>query len=311
MEYEYIKHLEGTSLKTFVVTINHRLFHFHSDMELLLVIEGTIKIISGQKQFFLRKDDIFLTNKNEIHSLLAQNEPNVLLVIQFDPNLCKSYFPQMSRMHFNDRLIQKDSHIEYWQNLKECLIDIIHCYSQKYTGYPLQMMSILNQMLYCLIRYADYTEIEERQLVKEKRNMDRLHRILDTIQQNYMNKITLKKIAEDENLDMYYLSHFIKEHLGITFLQYLNKLRLEKAEELLLNTDMRNIDICMECGFSDYKYLQNAFLKEYHCSPSEYKKIHKEKTSHSFWYSERTQQHVIMDDNEAFLRLSKYIVKQS
>ena len=72
-----------------------------------------------------------------------------------------------------------------------------------------------------------------------------------------------------ENLDMSYLSHFIKNKLGITFREYVNRLRLERAADLVANTRMRMIDICIDCGYSDYRYLNKAFLEEFKMTPSQ------------------------------------------
>ena len=55
MEYEFIKHIAGTGLKTFVVAINWRELHFHNDMELLLVLDGSISMDDGKQRYTLKK----------------------------------------------------------------------------------------------------------------------------------------------------------------------------------------------------------------------------------------------------------------
>ncbi len=90
-----------------------------------------------------------------------------------------------------------------------------------------------------------------------------------------MNKIRLSDIAKSEHLSMSYLSHFIKDNLNQTFQEYLNNIRFSHAREMLMEKRMKFIDICMECGFSDYRYLYQAFLKNYGCTPKEYQNLHK------------------------------------
>ena len=63
--------------------------------------------------------------------------------------------------------------------------------------------------------------------------------------------------------------HLIKNRLGISFREYVNRLRLERAAYLVVNTQMRMIDVCVECGYSDYRYLNRAFLKEYGMTPAQ------------------------------------------
>jgi AraC-like DNA-binding protein len=60
--------------------------------------------------------------------------------------------------------------------------------------------------------------------------------------------------------------------LNQTFQEYLNTLRLNHAKILVATTEKRLIDICIECGFSDYRYLYKAFKESFGCTPYEYRK---------------------------------------
>ena len=99
----------------------------------------------------------------------------------------------------------------------------------------------------------------------------RIHRITGYIDEHYTQKLLLSDIAESENLSLYYLSHFFKDTLNMTFQEYLAKKRSERARELLLQTNYSLLDISMACGFSDLKYLQSSFQKYYGCTPKDYK----------------------------------------
>ena len=296
MEYEFIKHISGTSLKTFVVSINWRELHFHNDMEIFLVLKGSVNIDDGQQRHLLKRNDIFISNRNAIHSLRRTQEENLLMVLQLDPLLCKKYYPRIAHVRFTKRHILRESSPEYWEMFRTCMEKIVACYCKKEEGYALELVSILNHMLFRMLGHDDYTVLDEKTAAAENRNMDRLQRIIEFMRENYMYPITLKEIAERENLDMYYLSHFIKTHLGISFQNYLNRMRGEKAEYLLLHTDLSHIDICMECGFSDYKYLNKVFLKEFGCTPGEYRKKYR---IDSVQITEENEQHTVMDVNRA------------
>lgn len=297
MEYEFIKHIAGTGLKTFVVAINWRELHFHNDMELLLVLDGSVSMDDGKQRYILKKNDIFLSNKNAIHSLRRTHEDNLLMVIQFDPNLCKEYYPKIPRVRFSQNHIKKDSDGQYWEMLYRCMREIVSCYSKKHDGFAIEMMSILNHMLFCMLQNDQYTILDEKTAAAENRNMERLRRVIEFVRGNYMYPITLKEIAEKEKLDMCYLSHFIKAHLGISFQNYLNRMRVEKAEYLLLHTDLSHIDICMECGFSDYKYLNKTFEKGFGCSPADYREKYR---TCSMRVDEQNEQHIVMEVSRAF-----------
>jgi AraC-like DNA-binding protein len=307
-DYELIRHFEGTHFTTFFISINHRLYHWHSDFEVLLLIEGSVIVNTAQKQYELNKDDLFLINQNEIHSLARTKENNTILAIQFDPKFCKSYFPKLQRLKFLVRQIKRNEYPDLWEDLRKSMTDIVMDYFRKETGYQLKLMSTLNMLIYRLLRDLQYEIIDEDRLFTENKNLARLNRIINCIQNNYTNKISLKDLAENENLDMYYLSHFIKKQLGISFQEYVNKIRLEKALDLITHTSKTHLDICIECGFSDYRYLSKLFLKEYGCTPlrykSEYKDLHP-----IFLSADYGEQHRFMDKNEALDKFIQYLNK--
>lgn len=306
MENEYIKHIEGMDIKCFLVSISNRIPHLHRDMEILFILDGSVIIKLADSQHILKKNDIFLIERNEIHSLFRTEEDNLILALQFDVNFCKSYFPAFSRIHFLDRHIIPSEQPAGWDKLKTCIKGIIYAYSIKQSGYPLEIMNLLNSLCYNFITLCRHEEMNEDIFALEERQTRRLSRIVEHIHSNYMNKVTLTDLAKKENLDMYYLSHFIKKSLGMSFQQYLNKVRLDKATELMLNTNKRKLDICLESGFSDYRYLTKAFLKEYGCSPAAYKVQYK---NHKIHLREQSNdnQHIVAGMELAFDRTMSYL----
>ncbi|MDL2237032.1 AraC family transcriptional regulator [Christensenellaceae bacterium OttesenSCG-928-K19] len=292
MEYELIRHAEGTNLKLFLVSINRRVTHYHSDIELFMVLRGSVWVSTGNERYPLQRDDIFLANKYEMHSLSRADDENVLLVVQFDPNSFKQYFPKISNIKFTQRLINEKTNKAYWGSLNECFGGLFRSYRKKCDGYQLEMMGILNHLLFSMVQHDAYVELKEKEISAEKRNMKRITRILDYLHQNYMHQVTLKALAKEEGLDMYYLSSLIKKQLGVSFQEYLTHLRVEKAQQLLAHTDLNHMDICMECGFSDYKYLNNSFIKRMGCLPDEYRQKNRKAARVE---EEQTEQHRIMD----------------
>jgi AraC-type DNA-binding domain-containing proteins len=304
-EYEFINHMKGTFFNTFLISINRRLYHWHSDIELLLVIEGSVIVNTPENEYLLNKDDLFLLNSNKVHSLARTKENNTLIAIQFDPKLSKTYFPKLQRIRFLNKLIDKNDYPECSKVVKKCLLDFVADYYKKDNGYEFKLMSTLNMIIYYLLKYVPYEEVVEYILFAEQKNLERLSRIIDYIHDNYMHKISLKNLAASENMDMYYMSHLIKKQLGISFQEYLNKKRLEKSVELLTQTNWRNIDVCIESGFSDYRYLCKAFIKEYGCTPSNYKLQYKE-LKPVISASDTEEQQRFIDQYEALEKLILY-----
>lgn len=94
---------------------------------------------------------------------------------------------------------------------------------------------------------------------------------LKYIDDNYGNFISLEKVAEVIGLNPVYLSYLFKKIKKENFSEYLNKVRLEKAEELLRNSTLRIGEISEEVGYKDARYFSSLFKKRTGMSPNEYR----------------------------------------
>ncbi|MBQ3890330.1 MAG: helix-turn-helix transcriptional regulator, partial [Lachnospiraceae bacterium] len=69
----------------------------------------------------------------------------------------------------------------------------------------------------------------------------------------------------------YYLSRIFKENTKENFIDYLTKLRIEKAKDLLNSTQYSMKEICTMCGYSDPNYFSKSFRKNVGVTPTEYR----------------------------------------
>ena len=306
-EYEIVEYLEGLNLKVFVsciVSHNHSKFHWHREIELLYILDGPVVVYTENAQYQLETNDIFIINSNEAHCIQKTSNVNSILIFQITADFCHSYYPDLKNLMFIDRHFSSsnDNTKKIWRSLYNYIVDIMFILAKKNkTAFQLKIMGIINNIFFQLLSNSKYEIISNEKTVIDTRNIKRLNRIIAYMQENYMYKISLSDLAENENLDMYYLSHFIKKHLGLSFQKYLNKLRLAKAIQLLISTDNRTIDICIESGFSDYRYLCKAFAEEYGCTPSQYKVKHPEKQQEYLSNCQNdSQQYILMDLQNTF-----------
>ena len=94
------------------------------------------------------------------------------------------------------------------------------------------------------------------------------------INNHFQEKISLADIAQKEDLSIAYLSRFFKTQIGQSFQSYINALRLEHAIFLLTNTNKTILDISIESGFSDLKYMTKAFSEKFNMTAGEYRRLH-------------------------------------
>lgn len=92
------------------------------------------------------------------------------------------------------------------------------------------------------------------------------------IDENYQQKIELENLAKIGGYNVNYTSQFFKRQLGVSFLEYVLRLRLREATVRLVNSNDAVAHIASSCGFADIKAFNVAFKKHFHTTPSEYRK---------------------------------------
>ena len=91
------------------------------------------------------------------------------------------------------------------------------------------------------------------------------------IHENYHKDITLKTVSKVVNVSPNYFSKIFKDETGSNFIDYLTDLRIEKAKELLCDSNYYNKEICFQIGYSDPNYFSRIFKRIVGVTPTEYK----------------------------------------
>lgn len=92
------------------------------------------------------------------------------------------------------------------------------------------------------------------------------------VHENYMKDISLETIAERFFFNPSYFSSYFKNNAGMNFSDYLQKIRMEKAGELLRKHNLRVYEVAEKVGYQNVKYFNKVFKKEYGVSPDEYRR---------------------------------------
>lgn len=103
-------------------------------------------------------------------------------------------------------------------------------------------------------------------------NNHMIHNILDYITDHYNEQLSLKQLADEFHFNYYYLSSYFSYHNKEGFSEYLNKIRVEKAAELLRNETIPVSEISYMVGYSDHSYFCKVFKKLKNATPSKFRK---------------------------------------
>lgn len=91
------------------------------------------------------------------------------------------------------------------------------------------------------------------------------------IYEHYMDTLSLDILAEKVYLTPHYLSSIFSQEKKIGISKYIKNIRMEKAEELLRNTNMKVQDICKAVGYSNLSYFCKTFRNEFGVTPEKYR----------------------------------------
>lgn len=100
------------------------------------------------------------------------------------------------------------------------------------------------------------------------------------VEENFSYELTLSSLAEMFHLNETYLSGLFKQHVGITFSDYVTKLRMAKAEQLLQENELKLTDIAMLVGYSSSSYFSTSFKKNMGKSPKDYREWYLKNHTH-------------------------------
>lgn len=119
------------------------------------------------------------------------------------------------------------------------------------------------------------TELSQTQpLYLDSSEDSTMNEVKDYLQQQACSKIYLKELSSSIHLSPVQLTRRFRTAFGITPVDYITTLRLEKAKHLLTETELTLAAIAMECGYENEFYLSRVFTKKVKINPSTYRKIH-------------------------------------
>ena len=133
-----------------------------------------------------------------------------------------------------------------------------------------QQITGMQDMVHWLRSYTQ--RCLERLREKKPQVSRQTKRVLDYINENYMNAISLGDAAEYVGLSESHLCRLLKNDIGESFVNILNKIRIQKAEQLIDSENYKVYEVAEQVGFSNYAYFYQVFRKLTGISPTEYQK---------------------------------------
>lgn len=245
-------------------------FHWHTEYEFVLVLEGSFKLSLDGKETPLQKGDVALIQGGTVHGGQPSECIYECMVLDLQQmlefkNTSSSLNALLSENHL---LISRYSNGSAVSLLADRMFEAME---KEYDGYEFTVKGLLFQILGELIKGKCYSDKSDINTVYAKRTRQ-LKNSLRLIRSNYQRPISLEELAAQADMSPKYFCRFFKEMVNRTPIDYLNYYRTERACEMLISGESNITEIALDCGFNDLSYFIKTFKKYKGLSPKQYQK---------------------------------------
>ena len=270
-EYEVLAYPKLNHVRASIVHIINRNTHVHRALELGLVLEGDATVRIDERVFPIHKGSLFFFNANEPHQIQASSQAGIKVAyLQVASSFCSEYLSCFRNLELQENDLTGTLPPQYLDELTRLMVQALTDYMAEDSDlYALRCVCSICQLYSRLLTVAPYRQMTEAAYLARNKKMARLSRITEYIDNNYSEKITLEQLAKMEDVTTTYLSHFIHDHLHMTFQEYVSSVRFERALKLLRDTSMCMTDVSVVSGFSDVKYLSRMLENHFGMSAQE------------------------------------------
>jgi len=253
--------------------LNGTAMHWHEDIEFIYVVNGSIiQHINGEKIILHKGEGIFI-NSGQIHVVENNNDNCDLYCLIFKPYImCSSKYvndmyvsPITSSDRYPYRFLKEDNpvHKEMLEKIKRVVENYF------IVGNEMIVLSVLYELWMQLYKELGVKPDDER---IQDSDLNIISKMILFIHAQYREEINLQDICKSGGAGKTKCSELFDKYIHLSPIEYLICYRLEKASELLKNTNMSVTDIAFETGFSGASYFTATFKKRVGCTPLAYRK---------------------------------------
>jgi YesN/AraC family two-component response regulator len=121
--------------------------------------------------------------------------------------------------------------------------------------------------------FAEHLEIVSNQIVIQRDNAEppMITKAKDFIREHHTEDLSLHQVARFANASRFYFCKLFKRATGLTFTNFLSRVRIERSKNLLINPHLRVGEVAYEVGFQSLTHFNRVFQKLLGQSPTEYR----------------------------------------
>ena len=245
----------------------HSIPHAHNYTELFYIIGGDGQFLIDDERFPVRAHQLIIVNPNIIHTELSyEAHPLEYLVLGIEGleisisgtnegRYCVYTLPTETRV-------------------LNCMKSILREMHERDIEHQMACQAYMDILVVQLLRNTGTSMTQGTDSSPTNRQCAAVRRYIDN---HYKETLTLDQLAEEANVNKYYLAHAYKQAYGISPINYMIARRIDEGKRLLAETDLSLSQVSGILGFSSASYFSQSFRKAEGISPIEYRKANMQK----------------------------------
>lgn len=241
--------------------------HLHKEIEMVYVLRGCVEVMVEERIFEVREGEMLCICASVLHQYLTKRPSTDIAKIKFMKEwLLPPFF------HADEKEAYQQLYSQVFKTRADPFIQgliraMLESGLPKYNEYF--CFGKLVELTACLLAHPE--RVSERMSIAME-NLRYMEAALQYMQDNCYGKLSLSMLADHLGLTESYCSKYIKKNTGITFVEYLNAMRVNNAQRLLIYTDRNVTEIVEQTGFASVQTFNRVFKAQTGQSPSEYRK---------------------------------------
>lgn len=236
--------------------------HSHDFCEILYVAGGAGEAILEEKKFRLAPGDLVVVNPGTLHEERSDAKAPLRLIFLAIRDFAVPGLPAGCLSQEKYRVLSCG---EYQYKMDIYLRELLQETSSQIEFYQEISQGLVSALLVLVMRLIRINPEDEAALSQE------CQKIKEYLDQNFTSPITLDSLSETVYISKHYLSHLFKEQTGVSPIKYLTSKRMEKACELLSETELPVSEVSKAVGYENPLYFSQVFKRVYGISPVKYR----------------------------------------
>lgn len=269
----------GISMKFETIPGGYDPLHYHDALEILYPLNGDMDLLVDRKRKKLQTKNLTVIESGQIHHTHCHDKYSMLVCIHISKMHLQSYLPdiELYRIQCSPSTLSEEN-AEHYKKLCAILAELTRLYITDAPMFDLEADGLILQVMAILLRYFSVPATPQMPSASLN-SIDRIRTVISYVQEHFREAITLDDISELLGIDKAYFCRFFKQNMGLSFLQYINEVRLSHAYQDLMETDLPIAEVMEQNGLTNQKLFNRSFKELYGCTPSSVRKLRNSSTT--------------------------------